>query len=395
MTTFTVKKHVFQSAAVATGNGTAMIVAGLGTLGVQVEGITTATVTFEGTIDGATWYSIQAMNVADGTVGTTATADGLFIVSVAGLDQFRARISAWTTGTLTVTGRATSNSGSGGVSADIDVTTMPANVTTSGTVTASAGTVVATLPNGCGTVALQITGTWVGQLEFEGTIDGTNYASLEASNGTQTVNATTGNDIFVLPGAGYAAIRVRASAWTSGTAVITFIASIGAASNIMTSSIPAGTNHIGQVGGQGVTIALTPTVTAGAYTAGDAVGGLLTFTNAGRVSAEGSVLTDVLIVDDAGQDAELELWLFNQTFTAMSDNAAWAPSEADLENCIVVVSTVGSTWRAAGTPSVVNIETQRRIDITGTSLFGQLVTRGTPTYAATDDLTVKVKLLQD
>ena len=148
--------------------------------------------------------------------------------------------------------------------------------------------------------------------------------------------------------------------------------------------------------GEGITLAQTPTITAGAYAANDAVGGLLTFALAGRqVSEGGSILTDVLIVDDAGQDAELELWLFNQTFTAMADNAAWAPSEADLENLIAVVSTVGSPWRAAGTPSVCNIECTRRIDLSGTSLFGQLVTRGAPTYAATDDITVKVKLLQD
>jgi hypothetical protein len=128
------------------------------------------------------------------------------------------------------------------------------------------------------------------------------------------------------------------------------------------------------------------------------VGGLLTFALAGRTISEGgSILTNVLIIDDAGQDAELELWLFNQTFTAIADNAAWAPSEADLENCIGVISTVGSTWRAAGTPSVVQIECTRRIDLVsgGTSLFGQLVTRGTPTYAATDDLSVKISLLQD
>ena len=160
-------------------------------------------------------------------------------------------------------------------------------------------------------------------------------------------------------------------------------------------TIAAGETHVGQVGGEGITIALIPTVTVGAYSAGDAVGGLLTFPNAGRASAMGSVLTDVLIVDDAGQDAELELWLFNATFTAIADNDAWAPSEADLEKCIAVVSTVDGTWRAAGTPSVINIECTRRIDIPGTSRFGQLVTRGTPTYAAVDDVTVKIKLLQD
>ena len=33
--------------------------------------------------------------------------------------------------------------------------------------------------------------------------------------------------------------------------------------------------------------------------------------------------------------------------------------------------------------------------LVGTSLFGQLVTRGTPTYAATDDVTLILELLYD
>jgi hypothetical protein len=130
---------------------------------------------------------------------------------------------------------------------DVDVTSMPANTTASGTLTAAAQTVTVTPPNGCSAVSLQVTGTWVGQVEFEGTIDGTNYQSVEASNGTQTVNATTTNDIFLLPGAGYLTIRARASSWTSGTANITFIATIGATSAILTGSIPAGTNAIGKL----------------------------------------------------------------------------------------------------------------------------------------------------
>jgi len=156
---------------------------------------------------------------------------------------------------------------------------------------------------------------------------------------------------------------------------------------------------IGDVGvvAEGATISQTPTVTAGAYDAGDAVGGLLTFANAARVSGGGGVIKDVLLIDDAGQDAELELWLFDRTFTAIANNAAWAPSEADLENLVTVISTEDSArgWLAAGTPSACAIEVARRYDLLGTSLFGQLVTRGTPTFAATDDVTVKVGLLQD
>ena len=145
----------------------------------------------------------------------------------------------------------------------------------------------------------------------------------------------------------------------------------------------------------GVTIAVIPVVTAGAYSAGDAVGTIIPFANAARDTGAGGVLKQVTIIDDAGQDAELELWLFNASFTAMTDNAAWAPAEADLEKLICIVSTSDGTWRAAGTPSAIVIEVAQRYDLTGTSMFGQLVTRGTPTYAAVDDVTVKIGLLRD
>ena len=86
---------------------------------------------------------------------------------------------------------------------------------------------------------------------------------------------------------------------------------------------------------------------------------------------------------------------FDVTFTAMSDNAAWAPSESDLRNLVAIISTANGAWFAAGTPSAARVECSQRYDLDGTSLFGQLVTRGTPTFAATDDVTVIIGLLQD
>ena len=161
-------------------------------------------------------------------------------------------------------------------------------------------------------------------------------------------------------------------------------------------SLPTGANHIGQVGSPGITISQTPTVSAGvAYAADEAVGGLLTFADAARVVGGGGVIKDVIILDDAGQDAELELWLFNAAFTAMVDNAAWAPSEPDLRNLVAIITTSDGAWFAAGTPSAARVEVSQRYDLGGTSLFGQLVTRGTPTFAATDDITVIIGLLQD
>ena len=159
--------------------------------------------------------------------------------------------------------------------------------------------------------------------------------------------------------------------------------------------LTAGAARIGQITSEGDKLVQKPTITAGAYSAGDAVGGLLTFENAALVSGAGGFVTDMQLIDDAGQDAELELWLFDQTFTAMADNAAWAPSEADLENLIALITTDDGAWFAAGTPSVARVECLQRYALAATSLFGQLVTRGTPTYAATDDITVKIGVSQD
>jgi len=154
-------------------------------------------------------------------------------------------------------------------------------------------------------------------------------------------------------------------------------------------------NNIGKVGSEGDSISQTPVVTAGAYAAGDAVGGLLTFVDAARISGDGGVIKDMLIIDDAGQDAEMELWLFDSPFTAMVDNAAWAPSEADLRKLVAIISTGDGAWFDAGTPSVARVEAAQRYDCTGLDLFGQLVTRGTPTFAATDDVTCVIGLLID
>ena len=149
------------------------------------------------------------------------------------------------------------------------------------------------------------------------------------------------------------------------------------------------------IASSGISISQTPTVTAGIYAANDAVGGLLTFADAATAAGRGGIITSMIILDDAGQDAATELWLFNATFTAMADNAPWAPSEADLRKLVAIIATSGGAYFAAGTPSAARVECAQRYDCVGTSLFGQLVTRGTPTYVATDDVSVILGLTQD
>ena len=105
-----------QAAAVATGNGTAIDVALYNSVAIDVSIATTATVTFEGTVDGSTWVSRTCVSIANtsGTLVASTTSSGEFQCNVAGLAKFRARISAWTSGAVTVTARATTADMAGG-----------------------------------------------------------------------------------------------------------------------------------------------------------------------------------------------------------------------------------------------------------------------------------------
>lgn len=98
-----------QSAATATGNGTALLLDRYTHVAVQVAGTFSATVTFEVTVDGANWVSAACLDVSDvnRTHKATTNAAGVFtfdeFVGVVGL---RARISAYTSGAVTVVANA-------------------------------------------------------------------------------------------------------------------------------------------------------------------------------------------------------------------------------------------------------------------------------------------------
>jgi hypothetical protein len=150
------------------------------------------------------------------------------------------------------------------------------------------------------------------------------------------------------------------------------------------------------VSNDGTTIQVTPTITAGAYSAGDAVGELLELEEAAREAAGGGFITNITMVDKAGEEAETEFWFFSGSITDVDDNDAWEPAVADLLECVGFVSSGDGAYAAAGTPSLLSVECLLRFDLpAGTSLFLKVVTRGTPTYTSTSDLVVSVGIAQD
>jgi hypothetical protein len=77
----------------------------VGSVGIQITGTFSATITFEGTVDGATYVALNCLPSNSGTAASTATAAGAFTVSSGGYAAIRARCSAYTSGSPVLTVR--------------------------------------------------------------------------------------------------------------------------------------------------------------------------------------------------------------------------------------------------------------------------------------------------
>jgi len=149
-------------------------------------------------------------------------------------------------------------------------------------------------------------------------------------------------------------------------------------------------------GGTSKTFELTPTITLSGYSPGDAVGGLLHFENAQRIYNGGGWIDTVIIRDADKQLAALELVLFDGLFTATLDNAPFDPFDADLANCIGHIPIASGNYSPFKDNSEATVrDVGFRFSLSGTSMFGQLVTRGTPNYEAIDGITVALLISQD
>lgn len=73
------------------------------TLVVQITGTFTGTLTFEGTADGLTWFTVRLVNLTSAAGATTASGTGQFAVINNGLVGLRLRASAWTSGGANIT----------------------------------------------------------------------------------------------------------------------------------------------------------------------------------------------------------------------------------------------------------------------------------------------------
>lgn len=103
---------------------------------------------------------------------------------------------------------------------------------------------------GSGTINWEIdAGTLVGTVDFEATLDDTNWFAVDAIqiDGTIITNTSAFADRGAITSTGYSQVRLRVSAYTSGTSNARMEMSQGASVVRMGDSLPAGTNNIGDV----------------------------------------------------------------------------------------------------------------------------------------------------
>jgi hypothetical protein len=209
------------------------------------------------------------------------------------------------------------------ISATGNVTTLNANLAT-GAPTANS-TISVTAAGGEGCASVQVTGTWTGTLQPQGTVDGTNWVNLGPSSlNNITTNALSATIVSAAVGiwqcdiAGFEQFRVTASAAMTGTAVVTVQASSGTSTVALDASLPAGTAVIGALSAnQSVNVAQVASGNLSTSATGVQRVGIAGNANAALDAAVGSLPTNNLAaihVPTTGSGAALSC----KTLSAMS-----------------------------------------------------------------------------
>lgn len=192
------------------------------------------------------------------------------------------------------------------------------------------------------------------------------------------------------------ASQATAALQASGNTILTAIAgSVDTVEALLAAATPAGEAYIGKAGGDLLSASATPTVSTTAYSTGDVIGTKMSLANMARLAAGPGIVQSIILNSKSSQTGAVDLLLFSADPSAstFTDNAALAINAADEGKLIGVVHL--TDWTNLGTPSVAqshNPGIAFKLP-SGTSLYGVLVARSTPTLASTSDLKLIVNVI--
>lgn len=141
--------------------------------------------------------------------------------------------------------------------------------------------------------------------------------------------------------------------------------------------------------------AVTPVISTTVYAAKDAVGGLMEWTSAARFSGGSLRLDAIEIVDKDQLYPNLDLILFDRSITAPTDNAVFAPTDTEASQIVAAIAIGKGGSYDFSTNGVYEVPVGKTLSLNGTSVFGVLVARDTPTFLSTSSLVVALNGYQD
>jgi len=144
---------------------------------------------------------------------------------------------------------------------------------------------------------------------------------------------------------------------------------------------------------QNFSVSQTPATTNGAYSAGDVIGGKLTFAAVVPASGENGEIDAVIVrfkTDQSTPAPRLDLVLLkaDPTATSLTDNDPYALNAADYDKVVTVIPL--TTYSDHGSVSSVEKAWGRKFKLSGATLYGYLVTRDAITLGSTSDVSVEL-----
>lgn len=135
---------------------------------------------------------------------------------------------------------------------------------------------------------------------------------------------------------------------------------------------------------EGLEVIVNPGAAAAAYTSGDVVGTIQEIPNAVLDTKGMAVLRNVIILDADDQKKDLDIFIFNQLITVAADNAAFAPTYADLQKLVARVQVVTADYQSNNSKAIAlkSMEVLLPAFAKSKSLWAVFVTRSTPTSTA-------------
>lgn len=142
------------------------------------------------------------------------------------------------------------------------------------------------------------------------------------------------------------------------------------------------------------------------YAAGDVVADstsaatILTFSSIARAAGLGGVIQHAQLIDSAAQTTkpDFELYLFDTAPTMQNDNAAWAPSDSEMEKCLGRIDFATANFKTGsgnGMIQAANISIPFQCASSVSAIYGILVARNAYVPVSAEKFTVRLHVLQD